>query len=151
MSIAFDEIQKRHSKRCAVIRESRQLKPPMLTDSESVKEFQKMLKDKQSELINECFLVDQDVQVLIVAMRLLVANKYELEKAVSNAWDTCWQTVPAEEQDIYHRRSHEQKEQEVKDAKAKGEVPGQMKIVKDDDSIADAATPVSSRKIKGGE
>ena len=151
MSIAYDEIQKRHARRCQVIRDSRQLKPPLLTDAESVKEHLKMIKDKQGELINECFMVDQDVQVLIHALNSM-ATPAVVAEAVNLSWESCWRKVPLEEQEVYHRRNGEEAEKEAKEAKAKGEVPGQMKLkVKDDGSKAEAAGPVTTKKLKDAE
>lgn len=150
MNVAFSEIQKRHGKRCAVIRDSRGLKPPLLTDAESVKEHNKIIKDKQAEFINECFLVDQDVQVLIVALNEL-ATPDMVDSAVSKAWDKCFAKMPPQDQEVYHRRIHEEMEAEAKVAKERGDVPGQTKLFKDDGSVAEPAGPISSRKIKNGQ
>lgn len=147
MSIAFREIQTRHGKRCAIIRDSRGMKAPLLTDAESVKEHMKLIKDQQAELINECFLVDQDMQVLIVALND-IASPDVVESAVGRAWDKCFATMPPQDQEVYHRRIHEEIEKETKAAKERGDVPGQIKMFKDDGSTAEPAGPISSRKIK---
>lgn len=143
MSVAFDEIQKRHARRCQVIRDSRGLKAPLLTDAESVKEHLKLIKDKQAELINECFMVDQDVQVLIHALNSL-GSKNTVDQAISMSWEACWKSVPLEEQEVYHRRTNEEEEKALKQT---GDVPGQTKLkFKDDGSTAEAAGPATTKK-----
>lgn len=148
----LDSIEKRHAERSTVITESRKIKPPVLTDDESVKAHLKLIKEQQGALINACFLVDRDMQTLLVALTDLAhaAGLAELkEEYVQFAWQKL--RLTDEEQEVLNRRDTEAAEAREKEAKARGEVPGQMKLVhKDDGSIAEPASAVTTKKLQEG-
>lgn len=149
MSLNLDELEKRHAKRCEIIRECKQMHTPMITDVAAVKEFSSIIKTKQTELLDECYMIDRDVQALLMCLR-----EFSSPQTVGAKFDLCWDRVfngmPLEDQTRYYERMNQEieKEQEAheKDQKARGEVPGQQKMFKDDGSVAEAASPVTTTK-----
>lgn len=143
---ALLEMEKRHARRCQKINESKQIKPPTLSDCDSLKEHNKILKDLQSDFLNECFLVDTDFRVLVSALRRAcerVRPALDAESLCDEVWRE--QRLEPEVADILNRRKMEEAEAREKEFKKNGkiaDIPGQTKLF-DPDSFAEAAGPVT--------
>jgi len=144
----LSEIETRHADRRAFIFDynGKTAKPsPYLDDA--IKDHVKEIKESQPTLLEKCFLVDHDMQVLLVGFRQMAQDTgKDLEKYVKEAWER----TPMDENAQTAKWVQEVKaaEEREKEAKKNGEVPGQTKMFKDDGSVAEEATPVSTKKTE---
>lgn len=144
---ALGEIEKRHAQRMMIFKNARQLKPPVITDFESVKENTKVVKDNQVDLLEACTGIDYDVQVLLSAGRELARRcSSDFDRVIESEWSK--QRVDEETQSVLDRRKMEEAEERAKEAKERGEVPGQMKMFKDDGGEAEPAGEVKIYKME---
>lgn len=150
---ALSEMEKRHAKRCQKIHESKLLKPPTISDCDSLKEHNKVLKDLQSDFLNECFLVDTDFRVLVAALRR-ACERVRPALDVESLCDEIWreQRLDPEVADILNRRKMEEAEAREKEFKKHGkiaDIPGQTKLF-ESDSFAEPAGPVTVTRFDPG-
>lgn len=134
-------IEKRNRGRASAIEAARKLKAPVLTDEQAKKDFDSCYKDQRSDLLENCHLVVEDFGVLLRVGRML-ADKCRLDFETEVRKEGMKVRLSEEDQDVLNRRRTEEAEAELKEAKARGDVPGQMKMVKDDGTIAEAASAV---------
>lgn len=161
MHVLLDEIEKRQAARKDVLRKVAEMGPPLIQDSEDVKDHTKKIKDAQAEYLDNTFLQDYDMDRLkFIVFSFCNDNKETVEKFLKIATDQ----VPLSVKERDRLDQLRQKEEEAKaaaeggEAKDPNEVPGQLKMfgkpgkkVKDDGSVAEPAGDVKSRKIKDGE
>lgn len=139
----LEQIEKRHNERRNIFEDSLEIRPPLITSSESVKDARKVLSDTQTSFLDSCFLVTQDVTVLLSALSEACSFSHLIiEDVVHRAWEKHNSKLTQQEIDVLYKREVEEAEKRLEEAKKKGEVPGQMKMsFKDDGSVAEAAGP----------
>jgi hypothetical protein len=172
MSVAFDELLKRQHERKDILKRVSELGPPLITDSDAVKEHKKKVNEFQSEYLDATFLVDADIDRLRTA---LVMSCDGNEQMALGYFDKAVDKVPLSLRDREQiaRMEQEAREKEEKEMerqhkmlveagkaadklaklsdqelKRRGEVKGQLKMVKDDGSIAEPAGPVTVTKTE---
>ena len=144
----LQEIEKRHAKRCEITSRSRKLTPPILTDSEHVKEHGKDIKEMQTEYLNACWLVEYDMRLLLHVLRQFVSDAVlaeAFEYAKKDVKFDDWLRERLEE--IARIETEKAEKSEKKDGQPK-DLPGQQKLkVKDDGSTAEAASECTTSKF----
>lgn len=142
----LSEIETRHADRRAFIfdyNESTAKPCPYLEDA--VKDHVKDIKSAQVTLLEKCFLVDHDEQVLLVAFRQMAQDTgKDLEKYVKDAWERT--PMDSNAQTAKWAQEVKAAEDREKEAKKDGSTPGQPKMFKDDGTVAEAASAVTTKK-----
>ena len=133
MHVLLDEIEKRQAARKSVLKKVSEMGPPLIQDSEDVKDHTKKIKDAQSEYLDATFLEDYDMDRLkYVALELFCGGRRDdLEKFLKIASEA----VPLSAREREKLEAQKQKEEEAKqaaedkgEAKDPNEVPGQIKL-----------------------
>lgn len=127
---AKSEIEKRHAERRMILKDSRRPLKVVITDKNSVKDAKAILTDAQADLLEKCFLVDQDMQVLLVALNTIAIDfKIDVEDCVRRAWEKC-PLSDEEQQVLWDRevRDAEAREKELEKSGKPKDIPGQTKL-----------------------
>ena len=141
-SIRLNEILKRQANRKAITKTAAGYASPPITDPEALKDYKSDLGKLQTAYLDACFLVDYDIDVLRKTLELIGPEPAFIEDAISKAAEL----VPMDATARARLEAIKEAEEEAERVR-KGDVKGQMKLVKDDGSIAEEASAVSHRKI----
>lgn len=158
MSTYYDEIMKRHARRKAASRNMGELKLPRVESEEAIKQHTQLIKSIRKEYEEACWLVERDVQILNAALfrlaeQLPATDERSVNERVFDSVRDAWNSVhmTAEEAEEYHAKQHAEREAEKKAKddieKSRGGVPGQMKMFKDDGTVAEEASPCETSFI----
>lgn len=176
-STAMSEIDHRQATRKRIAREAKMMTPPVLGDTDSIKEYAKDFRKKNEEYLDACYLIDYDLDRYKRAFRLAceaIATRdsdgsiafHELVKKVAEReFAQADEDVPLGAHDREKLdKQREQEESEARKAEAKksdfidpkeGEqlkIDGlKTKVKGDDGSIAEAATDCVVRPLEEGE
>lgn len=166
-STAMDEIDRRQSTRRRIAREAKNMSPPLLGDTESLKEYAKDFRKKNEEYLDACFLIDYDLDRYKYAFRLAcealvdgLPSADEVKKIAANLFALADEEVDLNFND--REKMDKQRDEERKklppEPKDPNEVEGQLKIdglktkVRGDDgSVAEAASECTTRPLEEGE
>lgn len=145
---ALDQIRKRHKERRDVLAESANLKftPVMLTDKKARKTFDSQVREASDKFLDACFLVGEDVQVLISSLIEVCERAGAVaDEIVAKNWSKI-RLDESTKSVLFARQMAEAAERE-EEARKRGESPGQKKMIKDDGSVAEEASPVKKAKL----
>lgn len=153
----FGGIKDRHHKRKLVMRSMKQLRAPIILDADSVKEFNKTVKELQTELLYASHLEDFDMAVLLHAFTercyqeetIMVQAIQEAKEKVKRLWAEHDQASYDELMRV------ENKEKEEENRKLRGGNEDQRTIfdemaegkVKDDGSTAEPASECVTKPL----
>jgi hypothetical protein len=148
----YDEALRRFKERREAEQDARKIKitPVMVTDDEAFSECKTQFAKARKHFLDKCFLETDDFQVLHSAyLNVCHRAKVKPEEVFAEEWGH--HQMDPDTKALLEKRDNERamKEQEERlaEAKKRGEVPGQKKMIKDDGSVCEEATPAKKDKL----